>query len=1206
MIDLACIVADKNMEAAVSALLRRHQALGIRPITRRVHVHPQKDPGCFHRPTLVLDLYRRKAKHAMIILDHAWDGVPSRTGSDLESIIEGKLRLVGMEHWAAPVVIDPELEAWVFSKSTNVARVLGWAGKTPDLRGALEQQGLWDPNDLKPRDPKAALEWALLTAKRQSITSSIFHQLADRVSLDNCEDRSFMRFKQLLQDWFPANLPSKAGGAGSTGTSPGEQGLNSINHTVKHRKKLIEVALPLDAMNVASVREKSIRHGHPSSLHLWWSRKPLAAARAVIFAQTVDDPSAHPDRFPTEKAQNQERQRLFSIIERLVQWEHSNDQNVLDQVRSEIRESWLRNCTDNANHPRAATLFDPDRLPAFHDPFAGGGALPLEAQRLGLESHASDLNPVAVLINKATIEIPPRFADKPPVNPDARAKFKGGSHWNGKGAQGLAEDVRYYGQWVRGEIVKRVGHLYPKIEVTAAIARDRTDLARYVGQRLTVIAWIWARTVKSPNPAFSDIDVPLVSSFVLAQKNGVFVEPLIKKDGYRFVVRAERNGAEMVESTKSGTKRGHGATFECLMSKSPITADYIESEGKSGRIHSKLMAVVVEGNRERIYLSPTPDLASRAQIRAADWTPAIKISGSTRYIGVRPYGMDCFDQLFTPRQLVTLTTISDVIVEATGHVSKAARSAEFTDQSTGIARGGSGAHAYAEAVAVYLALALGKQADLGNSLCRWGPTIQCPLNLFGRQAIPMAWGYAEGNPLGDSSGSWKVIIDGIYKSMTNVFGSMNRDDQGTVDWIDAQVQCLSNDKLVSTDPPYYDNVPYADLSDFFYVWLRRTLRSVYPELFSTLAVPKTDELVAAPYRQGSKEESNLFFLNGMKKAVRRLTELTHPAFPITIYYAFKQSEVKSDGDTASTGWETFLEALIGAGLIVTGTWPIRTERASRPRGLSSNALASSIVLVCRQRSGESQVTSRREFLSALRAELPLAVGKLQQSNVAPVDLAQAAIGPGMAVFTRYTQVLEADGTRMSVRSALVEINRLLDETLTRLEGDLDEVTRFCLAWYEQYGNRERAYGEAEVLFKAKNTSFASLQRSGVIVGGKGKVRLKRRDELESDWNPSVEQHLTDWECAQHLTRSLTDEQGGGLNEAARLVLSMGTAQAEKARALAYRLYSLADRKQWASEALAYNILVTSWPEVQAEAVRLAAAPEQPTLGLAAAQGPDLR
>ena len=994
-----------------------------------------------------------------------------------------------------------------------------------------------------------------------------------------------------------------------------------MGHSVKTSKKLIEVALPLDAINAASVREKSIRHGHPSTLHLWWARRPLAAARAVIFSQMVDDPSAHPDRFSTEQAQARERERLFGIIEELVKWENTNNEKVLAQAREEIRESWLRTCTGNADHPRAAELFDPDRLPAFHDPFAGGGALPLEAQRLGLEAHASDLNPVAVLINKAMIEVPPRFAGRAPVNPDAQAEFARGGRWNGKGAQGLAEDVRYYGRWMRDEAEKRIGHLYPKIEVTGEMAAERPALERYVGRKLTVIAWLWARTVKSPNPAFAHVDVPLASTFMLSTKKGkeAWVEPVVEGGGYRFTVKDGAPGNAGVPPAQ-GTKRGRGPNFRCLMSDAPIPGDYIKAEGRAGRMGARLMAIVAEGDRSRVYLPPMPEMESFARDVHPEWKPEIKISGSTQYLGVKPYGIERFDQLFTPRQLVALTTFSDLVAEAMARVKHdtlgawAPRPLEHDlggtsparrlEDDTPPAEGEIGAKTYAEAVGIFLGFALSKQADLGNSLCAWEPVAQCPRHLFGRQAIPMVWDFAEGNPIGHSSGAWEVFVSGIASAFTKNFERVNGESRGSVVQADAGIQDLSTDKLVSTDPPYYDNVPYADLSDFFYVWLRRTLRPVFSELFATLVVPKAVELVAAPYRQGSREEAENFFLDGMKKAIARLAEQAHPAFPITIYYAFKQSETKGDGSTISTGWETFLDAVIRSGFAITGTWPMRTENASRLRGMSSNALASSIVLVCRRRSPDTPPTSRRDFLAALRSELPPALADLQKSNIAPVDFAQAAIGPGMAIFTRYARVLEADGSPMPVRSALVEINRTLDETLARQEGDLDPDTRFCVAWYEQYGVGERAYGEAEVLFSAKNTSFEGLQRAGVLAGGKGKVRLMRRDELDPDWNPATDRRITDWESAQHLTRSLTAERGGGVAEAARLVLGMGAERAEKARALAYRLYSLAERKRWTEEAHAYNILVTSWPQIRTEAARLAAGvPEQANLGLAVGEAP---
>ena len=1070
---------------------------------------------------------------------------------------------------------------------------------------------------------------------------------------------------------------------------------------MKTSKKLIEVALPLDAINAASVREKSIRHGHPSTLHLWWARRPLAAARAVIFSQMVDDPSAHPDRFPTEQAQAQERERLFELIKKLVQWENTNDAEVLAQAREEIRESWLRTCTGNADHPRAAEWFDPDRLPAFHDPFAGGGALPLEAQRLGLEAHASDLNPVAVLINKAMIEVPPRFAGRVPVNPDAQAEFARGGRWNGKGAQGLAEDVRYYGRWMRDEAEKRIGHLYPKIEVTGEMAAERPALERYVGRKLTVIAWLWARTVKSPNPAFAHVDVPLASTFMLSTKKGkeAWVEPVVEGGGYRFTVRDgapgsagvrgrnarpatdRRSGAEGppdpenagapedgnpgstgvppaqasrhgplgngvsredtgvpeggnpgsagVPSPSSsfprkresmlsgngvsredtgippaqGTKLGRGANFRCLMSDAPIPGDYIKAEGKAGRMGARLMAIVAEGDRGRVYLPPTPEHEAAAREAAPEWKPEIEISGSTQYLGVQPYGMKRFDQLFTPRQLVSLTIFSNLVNEVRIQIKSSALASgrsSFSDDDTPLASGGEAARAYAEAITVYLGCGLSKLANIGSSIASWMNDRGAFRETFARQAIPIVWDYAESNPFTNGGGSFSTALSKISMVLNEIYTvGLAQSSQNN-----AMTQTLTQDKIVSTDPPYYDNVPYADLSDFFYVWLRRMLRPVFPDLFSTLVVPKTEELIAARYRHGSREKAEQFFLGGMKEAIRRLAEQVHPAFPVTIYYAFKQAEAKSDGGTASTGWETFLEAVIRAGFSISGTWPVRTEGAGRIRAKDANALASSIVLVCRRRSPDTPPTTRRDFLAALRSELPPALADLQKSNIAPVDFAQAAIGPGMAIFTRYARVLEADGSPMPVRAALVEINRTLDETLARQEGDLDPDTRFCVAWYEQYGVGERAYGEAEVLFSAKNTSFEGLQRAGVLAGGKGKVRLTRRDELDPDWNPATDRRITDWESAQHLTRSLTAERGGGVAEAARLVLGMGAERAEKARALAYRLYSLAERKRWADEAHAYNILVTSWPQIRTEAARLAAGvPEQAGFGFSGGEAP---
>ena len=940
---------------------------------------------------------------------------------------------------------------------------------------------------------------------------------------------------------------------------------------MKYKKKLIEVALPLEAINVASTREKSIRHGHPSTLHLWWARRPLATARAVIFAQMVDDPSAHPDIFKTEKAQEKERQRLFRIIEELVKWENTTNEAVLQQARDEIWQSWRYTCAENAGHPRAKELFDRFKLPGFHDPFAGGGALPLEAQRLGLESYASDLNPVAVLINKAMIEIPPKFAGKSPVNPDAQhQKAQMDKSW--KGAQGLAEDVRYYGQWMRDEAEKRIGHLYPKIEVTAAMVQVRPDLEKYIGQKLTVIAWLWARTVKSPNPAFADVDVPLASTFMLSTKVGkeAYVEPVIENRSYRFRVKVGK--PKDVEETKNGTKLSRGANFKCLMSGTPMAGDYIKAEGKAGRMGARLMAIVAEGQRGRVYLAPTPEYELEALEAKPDWKPEMTISGSTQYLGVKPYGIDRFDQIFTNRQLVALTTFSDLVSEASERISTDALAAGLSEDGKPLAEGGTGAAAYADAVRVYLAFAVDKCSDYWSGICSWNSPGEKMRNTFGRQAIPMTWDYAEANPMCDSSGNWMAMVNWTWKALATVPASAG----GIAGQSDAQSQSISYGKLVSTDPPYYDNIPYADLSDFFYVWLRRSLRPVYPDLFTTLAVPKTEELVAFAYRHDKgKAGAEAFFLDGMTQAMHRLAEQAHPAFPVTIYYAFKQAESDGAEGTTNTGWDTFLAAVIEAGFAITGTWPMRTELSNRMIGSGANALASSIVIVCRQRVTTAPTATRRDFVTALKTELPEALRHLQAGNIAPVDLAQAAIGPGMAVYTRYAKVLDAEGKPLSVRAALALINQILDETLAEQEGDFDEDTRWALTWFEQVGFAEGDFGIATVLAQAKATGMDGLVEAGIIVSGKGKVRLLKPKELPIDWDPATDNRLTVWEMVHHLIRVL---EADGESATAVIVAKLGS-QAEIARELCYRLYTLCERKKRANEAMSYNGLVQSWPEI---------------------------
>ena len=991
---------------------------------------------------------------------------------------------------------------------------------------------------------------------------------------------------------------------------------------MKIRKKLIEIALPLEAINQASAHEKQPGIGaHPRGLHLWWARRPLAAARAVIFAQMVDDPSEYVDEllmdkntihatekayFVRLKAWNErnatyekaraagitgssnpepgslptmedtaagiERQRLFRILENLVLWENSTNEKVLGSAREEIWKSWRRTCKDNADDPRAMDMFDPQKLPEFHDPFAGGGALPLEAQRLGMQSFASDINPVAVLINKAMIEIPPKFAGKPPVNPEIQNQKMLLTHeW--QGAQGLAEDVRYYGGWMYSEAEKRIGHLFPKIEITDQMVKERPDLISYVGKKLSVISWIWTRTVKSPNPAFANVDVPLASTFMLSSKPGkeAYIEPMIEKGNYHFFVRIGK--PNNWEVANNGTKLSR-ANFKCVMSGVPISGDYIKSEGIAGRMGSRLMAIVAEGHRGRVYLSPTEAMEEIAQKAHPEWEPDLLISGTSQYIGVLLYGMKRFSQLFTNRQLVALTTISDFVQEARKRVEQDAIENGLFQDNKQLSNGGIGSTAYADAVALYLAFAISRLADYNSSISIWKQSGEQVMHTFTRQAIAMTWDFAESNVFGQSAICWKNCVKYTADNLLAT-ASKQMDTKGFVYQLDASSQSVSQGKVISTDPPYYDNVPYADLSDYFYIWLRRSLQSVFPNLFTTLAVPKAEELVAFAYRHNGKIGAEEFFLDGMTQAMHRLSEQSHPAFPVTIYYAFKQSESDDIEGTASTGWETFLEAVISAGFTTTGTWPIRTELSNRMRSMDSNTLASSIVLSCRKRANDAPIATRREFIDTLNKELPTALAHLQAGNIAPVDLAQAAIGPGMSIFTRYSKVLDADGKSLSVRHALTLINEILDVALAKQEGDFDADTRWALAWFEQSGFTEGEFGTAETLSKAKDTSVAGMVDTGIVSSSRGKVRLLKPSELPENWDPGKDKRLTTWEMVHQLIRALED---GGEGNAAQLMVKLG-GKAESARELCYRLYMLCERKKRTTEAQSYNALVQSWPEI---------------------------
>ena len=922
------------------------------------------------------------------------------------------------------------------------------------------------------------------------------------------------------------------------------------------KRKLIEVALPLEAINRESAREKSIRHGHPSTLHLWWARRPLAAARAVLFAQLVDDPSARPEEFPTEEAQRAERERLHRLIERLVVWENIRDEKLLAEAHAEILKS-----TDG-------------NPPPILDPFAGGGTIPLEAQRLGLEAHASDLNPVAVLINKALIEIPPKFRDQPPVFPGlADSQMR---EW--KGAEGLAADVRAYGQWMRDEAEKRIGHLYPK-----ATLPD--------GSKATVIAWIWARTVTCPNPACG-IEMPLVRSWWLGKKKGkeAYVVPQVVSEpthpsGQRvkFEIGHDPSGPRL-EGTMSGRQ---GAV--CVACGAVVAKDYVKSEGTAGGLGAVMMAIVAEGNRQRIYLPPTRLHEESASVSQPEQVPEQELGYDPRALWTPLYGLNRFSDLFTSRQLVALTTFSDLVGEARARV---------------LSDGGDSE--YADAVATYLGLAMSGPLARNCTIATWdsGPTssrsstggsarTEHVRSAFARQAIPMSWDFAEANILSDSGASYTSAFKWVVPAVENLRGQT----VATARMADAAGTDFSN-VVVSTDPPYYDNIGYSDLSDFFYVWLRRTLRRVYPELLSTMLVPKAEELVANPYRHEGKDGARKFFEDGFRAVFARARESARDDFPITVYYAFKQSESDASGE-ASTGWETLLDGMIRSGWEITSTWPNRSELSNRMIASGTNALASSIVLSLRPRPNDAPTTDRRGFIAALESELPDALRKLQQGQIAPVDLPQAAIGPGMAVFSRYSAVLEPDGRKMSVRSALARINEILDQVLNEQEGDFDSTSRFAIAWYRQHGYGIGTFGDADNLARARNTSVETMDRDEILISCAGKVQLIKPADLPATYDPAADTHISNWECLHHLIKTLEREGITPAGEFLRSALSRpdDAVDADLLKELAHLLFRIAESNGWTKDALRSNSLVTSWPEIYdaARAPRSSSGFEQVTL-----------
>jgi putative DNA methylase len=894
------------------------------------------------------------------------------------------------------------------------------------------------------------------------------------------------------------------------------------------QRKLIEVALPLEAINRESAREKSIRHGHPSTLHLWWARRPLAAARAVLFAQLVDDPSSRPEEFPTQDDQRRERDRLHELIRELVRWDNSQDTKLLSRAYAEI----LKSCDG--------------KPPAIIDPFAGGGTIPLEAQRLGLMSYASDINPVAVLINKALVEIPPKFADQPPIFPGKEeTEFR---TW--RRSQGLAADVRAYGTWMRDEALRRIGSLYPKVMLPNGTESD-------------AIAWIWARTIACPNPACR-IDMPLVRSWWLGKKKGkeVYVVPLMDDDpthvsGRRVRFEIRHGAAGAPEATADGTVSGRTGAI-CVACDATASIDYLRAEGLAHRIGKILMAIVAEGDRKRIYVAPNDFHSTAADIERPEDTAQGEIANNPRWFSPPAYGITNFSDLLTNRQIVAMNTLSNLTIEARDRVIR-----------------DGGASDYADAVATYLGFSVSKALARNNVMCGWESGMDRLRGSFQRQAIPMTWDYAEANPLSTAGGGFV----GVVESEGEVLDALVPGRVCEAIQADAATRSFV-DYVMSTDPPYYDNIGYSDLSDFFYVWLRRTLRPIYPELLATMQVPKADELVANPYRHGGRNAARQFFEDGFRRVFSHARASASEEFPITVYYAFKQSE-RDDAGQVSTGWETLLEGMIDSGWTITSTWPNRSELASRMIGKGTNALASSIVLSLRPRPDDSPTIDRRGFIAALEGELPDALRKLQQGEIAPVDLPQAAIGPGMAVFSRYRAVLEPDGKPMTVRSALARINEILDRVLNEQEGDFDATSRFAIAWYRQHGYESGKYGDAELLANARGTVVQSMDRDGVLVSRGGKVNLIRPPDLSWDYDVVTDLHTSNWEVLHHLIKTLEREGIVATGDFLQAALSRldGAVDTDLVKELAHLLFRIAESNGWTKDALSFNSLVTSWPEI---------------------------
>ena len=913
----------------------------------------------------------------------------------------------------------------------------------------------------------------------------------------------------------------------------------------QYRRKLIEVDLPLDDINDEVADEPTGTAGHPWSLHPWWARRKLVACRAVLFASMVDDPSSCPEEFPTPELQREQREKLHDIIRRLVKWKNSNDENTLTEARYEIARSVARSRNETPPEPWESLSYLKAKALPIYDPFCGGGSIPLEAQRLGLPSVGSDLNPIAVLINKALVEIPPRYADQPPINPDAdlmgmtTGRGKNAKPVTWRGTYGLAADIRYYGQWMREEAYSRIGHLYPPARLSD-------------GGTTTVVAWLWTNSVTCPNPVCGVL-MPLSPNFQISSKKGNkhWTRPTVDTDAKRvsFIVQSHNEGVP-----EEGAKQDNG--FICVACGGPVTQDYVREQGRIAQMSQQMTAIVAEGPPKRQYLSPTEEHILAASSARPKWRPVGKLPERALGFRVQKYGFTEWHQFFTDRQLLAHTTFAELLDE----VRSAATSARDAD--------------YANALCTYLAFAIDKVIDGNCRFTRW-QYAGSVAGMFSSPRISMLWDFAETNPFSNSTKNWVAQVDLVAKAVEGLPAGAT---SSTVYQADASTTIHAHNGIVIvTDPPYYKNIGYADLSDFFYVWLRATLRDIYPDLFAGLLTPKDDEIVAAPRFKNSDQR----FEDLLRKALCLIRERCSPEFPSSIFYAYKQQE-EERGGRSSTGWETMLSALVSAGFEIVGTWPIRTERSNRLRSFDSNALASSVVLVCRPRPEEAPAATRREFLTALEAELPAALDHLtQEGHIAPVDLAQAAIGPGMQVYSRYSRVETIGGELVTVRGALAAINQVIANYDERQEGEFDSPTRFCLDWLKQHGFGEGQYGEALTLALAKNVSIEDELRDahGLVTAQGGRVQLRTLDYYSATRLPP-QGRITAWEGCFRMAWHF-DHQEGSVQGAADIARRMGS-DSESVERLARVLYNHFDRIQDSRRAVIFNNLVTSWGQIQAE------------------------